>query len=206
MHKSKNEHWDNFYNNKFSSQLNFPSQFASFTIGEKKLEKNLYEIGCGTGRDSYFFSKYFNNVFAFDKSKIVIKNNIKKYKNVNNLKFFEYDINDQFNFPKIDKKNKILYARFFLHSLKNEEIKNFVYLSNKILKKKERIFLEYRSVKDKKKNKIFRSHYRNFLNPTTIKKLFSLNSFRLIYSIQGRGYAKYKNEDAHVVRQIFEKK
>ena len=61
-------------------------------------------------------------------------------------------------------------------------------------------------MKDKKKNKIFRSHYRNFLNPTTIKKLFSLNSFRLIYSIQGRGFAKYKNEDAHVVRQIFEKK
>ncbi len=206
MNKLQNKYWDFFYNKKYSSQLNFPSQFATFTIGEKKLENNLVEIGCGTGRDSYFFSSYFDNVFAFDKSKVAIKNNLKKYKKVKNLNFFEFDINNEFNFPKIVKKNKILYARFFLHSLKDVEIKKFVTLSKKILNSKEKIFLEYRSINDKTKKKVFKGHYRNFLKSSTIKKIFEQKSFKLIYNIQGKGFAKFKNEDAFVVRQIFEKK
>lgn len=206
MLKSNEKYWNKFYSNvKSSRELTFPSQFAAFTIGEKNKEDCLIEIGCGTGRDSLFFSNFFNNVYAYDKSSVVIKKNIRKFKNIKNLKFNELDVNNPFNFSKIKKKNKILYARFLLHSLNNKEILKFINLASNLLSKNEKIFLEYRSIYDKTKKKIFSKHYRNFLRSNDIKKMFEKNFFKIDYNVQGKGFAKYKIEDAHVVRQIFVK-
>ena len=114
MLKSNEKYWNKFYSNvKSSRELTFPSQFAAFTIGEKNKEDCLIEIGCGTGRDSLFFSNFFTNVYAYDKSSVVIKKNIKKFKNIKNLKFNELDVNNSFNFSKIKKKIKFYMQDFF---------------------------------------------------------------------------------------------
>lgn len=200
-------YWQSFYKNKkLHKKIDFPSQFAIFCIGEKSNENTLIEFGCGNGRDALFFSNYYKKIFAFDKSKYAIDYNKKKFFKKKNLSFLKYDINDDFRFFDIKKKDKSIYARFFLHTLKNKEITSFSELCSSLLQRKEKVFFEYRTQKDKSNKKIFKNHYRNYLNPSVVSRIFNKVKLKKIYEIQGQGFAKYKNEDAYVARQIFEKR
>lgn len=200
-------YWQSFYKNvRLHKKIDYPSQFAIFCIGEKDSSSNLIEFGCGNGRDAYFFSKYYKKIYAFDKSKFAIDYNKKKFYKCKNLHFHKYDINDKFDFSYIKNKKKTIYARFFLHTLTNEEIIIFIKLCGYLLNKNERVFCEYRTYKDKSKKKVFKKHFRNYLKPHIISNLFKLEKIQKIYQTEGQGYAKYKKEDAYVARQIFIKK
>jgi tRNA G46 methylase TrmB len=66
MKNKSNNYWNIFYKNKnILSKLNFPSQFAVFTLSEKQNENTVIEIGCGNGRDSFFFFEIFQKHTRF---------------------------------------------------------------------------------------------------------------------------------------------
>jgi tellurite methyltransferase len=204
----KNKYWNTFYKSAVNKiNINHPSQFAVFMVGEARDINTILEFGCGNGRDAFFFSNYFKNIYAFDSSKEIINKNNKQYSKIKNLKFLEYDLNNKFEKKNILlKKKKAIYARFFLHALTNNEIKLFISLCAKLLKKKECLYLEYRTEKDKKGKKVTKNHYRNYIK----KKFFDnlLKDFKLesIYFVKGFGYAKFKDDDAYVARHIIVKK
>ena len=52
----KNNYWNNFY---LKFKLSKPTKFAIFVRKNfvKSGKKKLIDIGCGNGRDSFFFSK-----------------------------------------------------------------------------------------------------------------------------------------------------
>ena len=207
MNKNKNIYWQRFYKNKkFNKEINFPSQFSIFTLSQKQKNKVLIEFGCGNGRDASYMCKYYDKIYAFDISERAIKNNKNKFKKLKNLNFSVCDVTKNFNSINLKKLKKNIYARFFLHTLNDTEIKMFVKLVSKILNKNEKIFLEYRTHLDKNKKKIFKNHYRNFLNPIKIINIFKKEKMKNIYSINGYGLAIFNDEDPHVSRQIFEKK
>ena len=207
MKKNKNIYWQRFYKNKkFNKEINFPSQFSIFTLSQKQKNKVLIEFGCGNGRDASYMCKYYDKIYAFDISERAIKNNKNKFKKLKNLNFSVCDVTKNFNSINLKKLKKNIYARFFLHTLNDTEIKMFVKLVSKILNKNEKIFLEYRTHLDKNKKKIFKNHYRNFLNPIKIINIFKKEKMKNIYSINGYGLAIFNDEDPHVSRQIFQKK
>ena len=207
MNKNKNIYWQRFYKNKkFNKEINFPSQFSIFTLSQKQKNKVLIEFGCGNGRDASYMCKYYDKIYAFDISERAIKNNKNKFKKLKNLNFSVCDVTKNFNSINLKKLKKNVYARFFLHTLNDTEIKMFVKLVSKILNKNEKIFLEYRTHLDKNKKKIFKNHYRNFLNPIKIINIFKKEKIKNIYSVNGHGLAIFNDEDPHVSRQIFEKK
>tara|TARA_Y100000287_G_C14124826_1_gene306771 strand:+ start:131 stop:754 length:624 start_codon:yes stop_codon:yes gene_type:complete len=207
MNKNKNIYWQRFYKNKkFNKEINFPSQFSIFTLSQKQKNKVLIEFGCGNGRDASYMCKYYDKIYAFDISERAIKNNKNKFKKLKNLNFSVCDVTKNFNSINLKKLKKNIYARFFLHTLNDTEIKMFVKLVSKILNKNEKIFLEYRTHLDKNKKKIFKNHYRNFLNPIKIINIFKKEKIKNIYSVNGHGLAIFNDEDPHVSRQIFQKK
>ena len=207
MKKNKNIYWQRFYKNKkFNKEINFPSQFSIFTLSQKQKNKVLIEFGCGNGRDASYMCKYYDKIYAFDISERAIKNNKNKFKKLKNLNFSVCDVTKNFNSINLKKLKKNIYARFFLHTLNDTEIKMFVKLVSKILNKNEKIFLEYRTHLDKNKKKIFKNHYRNFLNPIKIINIFKKEKIKNIYSVNGHGLAIFNDEDPHVSRQIFQKK
>ena len=75
----KINYWNNFYK-KFN--LKKPSLFAKFVL--KKLKKNslLLEVGCGNGRDTFFFLKNNIRCTAYDISKTAIVQNRKLFNKV----------------------------------------------------------------------------------------------------------------------------
>ena len=116
-----------------------------------------------------------------------------------------FHMSKDFDTRYLKKLKKTIYARFFIHSLKNDEIKIFIKLLSRILNKNEKVFLEYRTHLDKKKKKVFKKHFRNYLNPKKIIRFFTKEKFVNIYSKSSCGFAIFNEEDPHVARQIYKK-
>jgi ubiquinone/menaquinone biosynthesis C-methylase UbiE len=74
-----NIYWDNFYK-KFN--LTKPSLFARFALKKLKKNSSLLEVGCGNGRDTFFFLKNKIRCTAYDISKTAINKNRKIYNKV----------------------------------------------------------------------------------------------------------------------------
>ena len=203
----KHDYWNFFYKNKsINNKLNFPSQFSIFTLS-KDVEKNiLIELGCGNGRDACYMANYYNKIIAIDSSKIAIKDNIKKFKNIKNLVFLRENLTRKITLEIPNKEKKTVYARFFFHTLKNKEILATVNKLSSLLNKNEKVFLEYRTHLDKKTKKIFKKHFRNYIDPKKMVKIFKKENFINIYSNSSYGYALFGNEDPYIARQIFIKK
>ncbi len=207
MINKRNSYWNKFYKiKKIKKKINFPSQFSIFTLSYDLNKNILIEFGCGNGRDAFHMSKYYKKIIAYDLSKNAISENIKKFKSIKNVKFNISDVTKDFDFKYLKKIKKTIYARFFLHSLKDDEIKIFIKLLSQILNKNEKVFLEYRTHLDKKKKKVFKKHFRNYLNPKKILNYFDNEKFVNIYSKSSCGFAIFNEEDPHVARQIYKKK
>ena len=200
--------WNNFYKNK-KSRLN-PSNFAKYCVKNFfTRNKSILDIGCGNGRDSFYFKKKKLIVTGVDKSKVIIEQNLSKniYKDIN---FIAKDINDR-SFNKIGKFH-FIYARFFLHTIDKKSEKklfnNFVKIG---YKKKTKVFLEFRTIKDPLKkrgrkissNETFTDHYRRFIEvESLIKKLKKMKNLKIINVIEKKGLARFGNENPVVCRLI----
>ena len=197
-------YWENFYKKIRKRRLS-QSKFANFVLRRIKRNYTLIDFGCGDGRDTFFFSKYLKRSIGIDACKYIIdENNLDKNKKIF---FLNYNIKNKNLYSKLkklifNKGSNIVYARFFLHSLTNTEIKFFFLIAKKIIKKNGRIFVEYRTEKDKKNKKIFKNHYRNFINPKNLENILIKLNLKSIFFKEGKGMAKYKNEDAFVARHI----
>ena len=200
--------WNKFYKKKLS--FTHPSNFAKFCkINFLKKNKKLLEIGCGNGRDSFYFNNNKIIVAAIDKSKEAIKINNLKVQN-KEINFLNMDINSK-NFPKLGKFD-FIYLRFFLHVINQKsEIKLFNNLSKLGIPNQTLILFEFRTIKDplfklgKKLSKYerFTDHYRRFIDVAKLKKfIINKKRFKIIKIIERKGLAKFKTENPVVCRII----
>ena len=83
------KYWDGYYTDHHAESE--PTSFAKSIINtlQKKTCK-LLEIGCGNGRDSFYFSGKGHDVSAFDQSEVII--NTLKNTGKNSPNFFIDDI------------------------------------------------------------------------------------------------------------------
>ena len=70
------KHWNIFYQ---KNNLIKKTSFAQFVNKNAYSKNSIIDIGCGTGRDAFYYSNFFKEVYALDKSKVLI--NLKKKKN-----------------------------------------------------------------------------------------------------------------------------
>jgi ubiquinone/menaquinone biosynthesis C-methylase UbiE len=199
-------HWNTFYK-KFN--FNKPSLFAKFVLRRIKKSYFLLEVGCGNGRDAFYFIRNNIKCIAYDTSAVVINNNKKLFAKVfyvNNICKKNYKL----------KKNyfNCIYARFFLHAINEREQKYFFLNSRRLLKKNGFLYLEFRTIKDnlfKKGEKISQyeritDHYRRFIDPPKlIEKIKKDYNFKVIYCKSSKNFAIFKKEKPHVCRLILRK-
>jgi hypothetical protein len=95
------------------------------------------------------------------------------------------------------------YARFFLHTLTDNQLSRFFKNLSSAMNPKDYFFAEYRNEKDKWLVKAMPSHFRNFFTSESIAAEAEQNNLKCIYEIEGRGFAKWGIDDAVVSRQIF---
>ena len=199
-------YWDNYYNNITNTK---ESSFARFV--KKRIKKNseLIDIGCGNGRDSFFFSKNNLNVTAIDISKNAIKkNSMKKRKN---LKFLRFDTSKD----TLKKKFDIFYCRFFIHAISKKTEEKLIFLIKKNKKKNSLAFFEFRNHKDKifegknkkKHNDIVefeKGHFRRIIKPSEFINAFKNKiKLRVIYNKSAKNLSIVNKDNPNLSRIIF---
>lgn len=204
---NKKNYWDSFYSSK-PKKLNKHSMFAEFCnplLVRDKIDR-LIDFGCGNGRDSYFFLDQGLKVLSIDSSANAIIETTKKCSNFSEHKTLVMDVTKKkFNLELFNDDNFAFYARFFIHTLSDDEIKNFFKNCFHCMNNKTKLYIEYRTKKDLNRKKETTPHFRNYIDPIKIKEIASDNKMKCIYENEGTGMAIWLNDDAYVSRQIFKK-
>jgi len=205
-----NKYWMNYYDkNKIPNE---ESSFARYIIEklDKKLDKNIIDVGCGNGRDSIFFAKNNINTVGVDFCLDEIKFLNAKYK-ADNLNFQVMDMANmgEFNF-RID----YIYTRLSLHSINEKDEDSFLKWVYDSLINNGYLFLEARSDKDKmltqgvkiSNNENYTDHYRRYLNyEQTKNKLINLK-FDIVESTESDNLSVVGDDNPYLIRIIACKK
>tara|TARA_Y100000389_G_scaffold205082_1_gene262864 strand:- start:8846 stop:9247 length:402 start_codon:yes stop_codon:yes gene_type:complete len=101
--------------------------------------------------------------------------------------------------------NALIYSRFFLHAIDENAELNLLKFVSKLLSSNSYFCLEFRTIKDQYQQKETSSHYRRYINIQDFILLSSEMSFKVVYMIEGFGFAKYKSDDAYVARIVLKK-
>ena len=201
------KYWNKFYKKK---SIIKESTFAKFTH-KKIINKNarILDIGCGNGRDSYFFNKKGFEVTGIDISQKAIEKNSKN--KIKNLSFKKFDIGKD----KIKDKFDVIYCRFFVHTVDELLESKLIKLIKDSKNKGTMVFFEFRNFKDKifgtfkakDHNKVIefeKGHFRRIIDPKIFKEKFlSKTKSKLIYQKNGINLSIVKKDNPNLSRMIF---
>lgn len=208
LHKNR-KFWQRYY----SSHRTPPSQslFAEFCLKQYIKKDNwVLELGCGNGRDALFFAANGINVLGLDLCREEISFLNKNYKSRklgeggNKLRFKCADFTRYKSRQKFD----VIYSRFTIHSISEEQEVDTIKNSYKNLIDGGVLLIEARSMKDdmfSKSEKLSNhegvtDHYRRFIDLEIISNNLRKNNFEIMFSIESRGLAIYKDEDPYIIR------
>lgn len=191
------QYWDNFYKNDFCPTKQ--SAFSLFVAEEikKRTLKNIkiIDIACGNGRDTKFFSNFYDTK-GIDLS--FIGDNTFNYEKAN---MFEYDYSN-FN---------VFYLRFVVHSMTEEELGELIDIFVKQKTQEDKyIFIETRSITGKAdgekketfyKSSIGKEHYRMLYSKKYLDQKFKKH-FTVEYSSESNEYSIYNGEKPFCIRYI----
>jgi len=182
--------WQEFYTKTRAQEfLEKPSSFCLFLIENNFINvdkeqnsankrKCLLDIGCGNGRDTFYFAHHLSlNVTGVDScSKVIDLNKAKANANAtNNVDFIQMNVNQVESLARFGQ-HDFIYARFFLHSITQEDQSVFMRFLGEQLKVNAFVFLEFRTDKDPMKAKSIllstnegisqdaEGHYRRYIN------------------------------------------
>lgn len=175
-------YWNNYYKPK---SKRFPnSDFSEFALDKIERMSSLIDIGCGDGRDSYFFSENKIATKGIDLSLEAINQN-KKHSN----HFLSFECLDLQNINEINEIFDYGYCRFIFHSI-NESVESTLldWLSKHISKS---IFIETR-VFDKENINENTNHYRRFFSESNFIIKIKEHNFKIDYSESSYNFSKYK--------------
>ena len=198
------KYWNKYYSKTLGIEI--PSNFAIHVARLIKKGVSILELGCGNGRDSFYFAKKGFQVFAIDQSEIIIN----RIKNINprfickNIEELQKDFKFQINH---------CYARFFLHALDENEENNVIKSISNLLPKNGLFFSENRSVKSDlfgkgeiiSKDIFSTDHKRRFIRKKNITQRLKENNFKIKTLIEDKGLAVHKDDDPVVIRICAEK-
>tara|TARA_B100000780_G_scaffold220059_1_gene159111 strand:- start:753 stop:1391 length:639 start_codon:yes stop_codon:yes gene_type:complete len=201
--KKNSNYWNKFYR---KEDQFYESNFAKFAWRYLKKNNNLNiaDIGCGDGRDSFFFLKKDLKLFGYDKSKTAINKNIKKFGNFFiNKDFCRRNIN-------IKKKYDVLYMRFFIHAINDNMERNLLSNLKKISHKKSIFFFEFRTINDPLINKgtkiskyeRYTSHYRRFIDTEKFISSLKDKKIKVIYKKTSNKFSVTKNDVPEISRIV----
>lgn len=199
-------YWDTYYAEQRTTRRPLPSQFATFVAGELDRPHDVVELGCGAGRDSIFFATNGHRVTGVDASVQAVESCSARAQALGeDVTFRAAAIDDPTLADQIGPAEgpRVVYARFFLHAITDEEEQAFFTLTKALTTPGDLLAVEYRTVRDSSGSKVTDTHYRRFVNPSHVQARALDLGFDVTYAVEGFGFAKYKQDDAYVARTIF---
>ena len=207
------EYWNKYYTKK-KAPTN-PSLFAEYCLSEYLTErKTIVDLGCGNGRDSFYFASLGHKVFAIDQTDYVETLDKEAFK-INdyhkNVTFIEDD------FVTINYKAlgaiSAFYSRWTLHSISSDQEKIVLANVSDSLDRNGLFFIEARTIKDAlygvgeeiEKNVFVTDHYRRFIDCEEFLSEIENYGFEILHFTESSGYSVYKGDDPVLMRTVLRK-
>jgi hypothetical protein len=201
------DYWNEYYASEHDHQK-IPSQFAAFVAQEFINQADLIiDLGSGDGRDSIFFKGCGFNVIAVDNSDQAVRS-IGASRQIETL---VADVTDLSVMEPLIRSfstagsRLLIYARFVLHTLTNDQLERLFDLFAVSLTQEDRVALEFRTPEDDGLPKKTGKHFRRGVSPAWVLVEMGRRGFNCSYFREGFGFAKYEKDDAHVARVILVK-
>ena len=207
----RDDFWNNFYASKAQAwELTLPSQFAAFVANEIDRKAHVFDIGCGSARDSFFFSRHGFQVTGLDASVAAVASAQERatVQSGEPIEFVKTNLNDGELLRVLsERRAKVacIYARFFLHAITADEQEALIDALHLGCNVGDTVAFEYRTEADRDTQKIAAPHFRRYISAAALDKEMEQHNFIKLYGVEGVGFAKYKSEDAIVARAIYEK-
>jgi SAM-dependent methyltransferase len=210
-HSEPTQYWNAYY--KGQSGKRIPSQFAAFVASEFPERRNLFDFGCGTGRDTFFFAQFVENVIAVDRSTTAIAQNAEyaQEHRITNAAFHALDLSDQaaceaFAATHNDAlDDAIVYGRFLLHAIPETSENNLLALIQQSIGPDGHACFEFRTDRDEFQQKETSPHYRRYISTLAFSERARDAGLKITYLTEGFGFAKMRKDDAYVARVILSK-
>lgn len=203
-------YWENFY---AQAKMPFkPSLFSRF-VRDNYLRRNdlLIELGCGNGRDAFYFAQNGINTTAVDQCEKEIRH-LNEIKQQDNLKFECRDFTNLSD----DRMFNAVYSRFTLHSIAEEqEDKVFKWASNVLSKSgymcievrgmQNELYMKGKPVEGQENAFIYENHYRRFLDMVKTCKKLERNDLKVKLCVEKKGFSPFNGKDETFMRIIAQK-
>lgn len=208
---------DNFgyFNNHYTDfSITDPSSFAIEMTSKYLREKHtVIELGCGNGRDGIQIVKSNCNYIGFDINARAIEAAQLTFQKSNipeNLYKLEVSSVVDFPFENYMKNDLIIYSRFFLHSISEEEENLLLNKFENNLKKGTIFMLETRTIFDElfgvgefqNLNTYKSDHLRRFIDPISFYKKIE-KQFKILEYGVSKNWAKFEDANPFVLRAVF---
>ncbi len=201
--------WDAFNASRGKRLLKNPSPFARWVNSEFASASTLVDAGCGGGRDTRLFARTGRPVIGVDYSLgAVLRANRWAARRAPNASFELLNFYDtraalamgarlsRHDHP-LD-----LYARFVLHALEDRGRANFWRMASMALRGGGRLFVEFRTERDRRNSHVFGTHFRRYLDPDLVVAEIEAIGGRVVHQEAGTGLAPFRSEDPHVCRIV----
>lgn len=195
-------YWSEFYKN---GQVPVDcSTFAASIVNLIPKDNVLLELGCGNGRDAFFFAYHGIRVIATD-----LYDTVSDIKGLDNLKFVRADFT-RLPSPFYESTFDVVYSRFTFHSIRSEDASRTIRWVYENLRPGGIFFIEARSVRDplcgqgtpveSERDAWYTTHYRRFIRREELVKELEQVGFIVEYDLEDNNLAVYKDENPVVIR------
>lgn len=201
-------YWDDYYS--VPDTVVTPSLFATYVLSSLTNKDNirLVDFGCGNGRDSFFFSKYFE-VLGLDISNVAITENRANSKKIGASVKFDVCSSkaDLTRFLKEFKPN-LFYARFLLHAINLQSENELLSTLAENLTLGATIHFECRTVFDPlfqkglrvSDNEAVYGHYRRFIVPEDLKNKLEKLGFKITFFATSNDFSPTIGDTPNLLR------
>lgn len=204
----RTDYWNGYYSSHRPAARPLPSQFATFVAGELEGPHRVIELGCGNGRDALFFAEYGHEVLGVDASAAAVEACTGLAGTLgSSARFLQASIDEDDLADRLGASDRptVVYARFFLHAITEEEEGRLLDLSAAVTQPGGLLAVEYRTVRDASLAKVTDAHFRRYAVPAEVEARALQRGYEAAYAVEGFGYAKYRHDDAYVARALFRK-
>jgi SAM-dependent methyltransferase len=209
------EYWDTFYT---QFNLSEQSSFAEFVVGSVSNPNLILDLGCGNGRDTFYFARATQaDVLALDASQVAIETiglvaEKAKISNRISAQKFDFEANSLRDLHGLDVERSlagntvVIYARFLIHALTQVGEDGLWALVSDVLAMSPGslyLALEYRTPQDAELPKQTPTHFRRFADPSELRERAERLGLSVLLNEQGSGFSVFGIDDAVLCRQIF---
>ena len=201
-------YWDQWYSARKAPRRE--SQFAAW-VQKSYLRGTdaILELGCGNGRDSFYFLQHGHTLLALDGSSTAIERNTDRLGRSDVFHCIDFADLQSFTHNKLADIS-IVYSRFVLHAVPDDVESIMLDFMARVLPAGGRMMHEFRTIRDPLAQKgenlggteRFTDHYRRFIDPFTLVTKIRSRGFRIEFFAEGHGFAVLGDDDPVVARLV----